>query len=430
MYMPAGDYDKTLESSESLALYEGSKFMRFIKETIAGFKYGTKSNPKVKGNTISYIDTMGRLITQEQTFIDGEDNTKIERIVRRISTSAKTEAINSIEVIEKKKGTNNELKEQVRNFYTTEEEYKEKAHEPKIKEITYYAEGEKCLMRKTIERALDEAEMKKRFEIGAIRLNPLVPDSVKKEIVKSKLIYTIDTQKTENAIEDKLKPFGTHLQINETEKMYILSNEINPEFDEIKDYVGPTEVEKDIILYSAKEPKARIEEIDNITFSSGKIHKISTAIANYPDSEGNYGGEGRGTYAVYDDKVLHATGNKSLVISRDEQGKLHSTVSSLKDENVIAKAELRGALVTLNINMKKKDEAENFISEVADAFKTKWGMTKGTIIEYTLIGDDEPYKIKYKDIKPQEETATVAKATVAPAAKAKTSETKKTNKKK
>lgn len=428
--MPAGDYDKTLESSESLALYEGSKFMRFIKETIAGFKYGTKSNPKVKGNTISYIDTMGRLITQEQTFIDGEDNTKIERIVRRISTSAKTEAINSIEVIEKKKGTNNELKEQVRNFYTTEEEYKEKAHEPKIKEITYYSDGENCLMRKTIERALDEAEMKKRFEIGAIRLNPLVPDSVKKEIVKSKLIYTIDRQKTENAIEDKLKPFGTHLQINETEKMYILSNEINPEFDEIKDYVGPTELEKDVILYSAKEPKARIEEIDNITFSSGKIHKISTAIANYPDSEGNYGGEGRGTYAVYDDKVLHATGNKSLVISRDEQGKLHSTVSSLKDENVIAKAELRGTLVTLNINMKKKDEAENFISEVADAFKTKWGMTKGTIIEYTIIGDDEAYKIKYKDIKPQEETATVAKVAAVPEAKTKTSEAKKTNKKK
>ena len=105
--MPTGDYDKTLESSESLALYEGSRFMRFIKETIAGFKYGTKTNPKVKGNTISYIDTMGRLITQEQTFVDGENDTKIERIVRRISTSAKTEAINSIEVIEKKKGTNN-----------------------------------------------------------------------------------------------------------------------------------------------------------------------------------------------------------------------------------------------------------------------------------------------------------------------------------
>ena len=279
-YMPTGDYDKTLESSESLALYEGSRFVRFIKETIAGFKYGTKTNPKVKGNTISYIDTMGRLITQEQTFVDGEDDTKIERIVRRISTSAKTEAINSIEVIEKKKGTNNELKEQVRNFYTTEEDYKDKAHEPKIKEITYYTEGEKCLMRKTIERALDESEMKKRFEIGAIKLNPLVPDTVKKEIVRSKVIYTVDRQKTEDTIEDKLKPFGTHLQINETEKTYILTDEINPEFDEIKDYVGPTELEKDIILFSSKEPKARIEEINNITFSSGKIHQISTSIAN------------------------------------------------------------------------------------------------------------------------------------------------------
>lgn len=400
--MPTGDYDKTLESSESLALYEGSRIMRFIKETIAGFKYGTKSNPKVKGNTISYIDTMGRLITQEQTFFDGADNTKVERIVRRISTSAKTEAINSIEVIEKKKGTNNELKEQVRNFYTTEEDYKEKAHEPKIKEITYYTDGEKCLMRKTIERSLDESEMKKRFEIGSIKLNPLVPDTVKKEIVRSKLIYTVDRQKTENTIEDKLKPFGTHLQINETEKTYILTDEINPEFDEIKDYVGPTELEKDVILFSSKEPKARIEEINNITFSSGKIHQIKTSIANYPDSQGNYGGEGRGTYAVYDDKVLHATGNKSLVISRDEKGKLHSTVSTIKDENVIAKAELRGTLVTLNINMKKKDEAESFVSEVADTFKAKWGMTKSTIIEYTIIGDDESYKIKYKDIKPIE----------------------------
>lgn len=430
--MPTGDYDKTLESSESLALYEGSRFMRFIKETIAGFKYGTKTNPKVKGNTISYIDTMGRLITQEQTFVDAADDIKIERIVRRISTSAKTEAINSIEVIEKKKGTNNELKEQVRNFYTTEEDYKEKAHEPKIKEITYYTEGEKCLMRKTIERALDESEMRKRFEIGAIKLNPLVPDTVKKEIVRSKVIYTVDRQKTEDAIEDKLKPFGTHLQINETEKTYILTDEINPEFDEIKDYVGPTELEKDIILFSSKEPKARIEEINNITFSSGKIHQISTSIANYPDSDGNYGGEGRGTYAVYDDKVLHATGNKSLVISRDEQGKLHSTVSSLKDENVIAKAELRGSLVTLNINMKKKDEADNFVSEVADTFKTKWGMTKGTIIEYTIIGNDESYKIKYKDIKPVEATSTVAAtAKTAPAAaKAKKTGGSKSNKKK
>ena len=48
--MPAGDYDKTLESSEALAIYEGSRFMRFLKDTLAGFKYGTKSNPKVKGN--------------------------------------------------------------------------------------------------------------------------------------------------------------------------------------------------------------------------------------------------------------------------------------------------------------------------------------------------------------------------------------------
>ena len=55
-------------------------------------------------------------------------------------------------------------------------------------------------MRKTIERALDESEMKKRFEIGAIKLNPLVPETVKKEIVRSKVIYTVDRQKTEDSI--------------------------------------------------------------------------------------------------------------------------------------------------------------------------------------------------------------------------------------
>ena len=197
--MPAGDYDKTLESSEALAIYEGSRFMRFLKDTLAGFKYGTKSNPKIKGNLISYIDPMGRLITQEQSFVEEKDNMKVERIVRKISTTAKTEAFTSIEVIEKKKDANNELKEQVRNFYPTEEAYAENVHEPKIKEITYF-EANNCLLRKTIERSLNEDEMRKRFEIGAIKLNPLVPDSVKKEIVKSKVIYTVDRQKTEKEI--------------------------------------------------------------------------------------------------------------------------------------------------------------------------------------------------------------------------------------
>lgn len=397
--MPAGEYDKTIESSEALTIYEGSRFMRFLKDTLAGFKYGTKNNPKVKGNMISYIDPMGRLITQEQTFEDAENDVKIERIIRKISTTAKTEAFTSIEVIEKKKDSNNELKEQIRNYYPTEEAYIENANEPKIKEITYFESENNCLLRKTIERALDEAEMRKRFEIGAIKLNPLVPDTVKKEIVKSKLIYTVDRQKTENEMEESLKKFGTHLQINETEKTYITTADLNPELDEIKDYVGPKELEKDIILFASNEPKARIEEVDNITFSSGKIHNISTAIANYPDTEGNYGGEGRGTYAVYDDKVLHATGNKSLNLTRDENGKLHSKVSATKDENILAKAELRGTLITLNINMKKKDEAESLISEISETFSTRWGITKSSTIEYTLAGSNEKYKVKCKDIK-------------------------------
>lgn len=401
--MPMGEYDKTLESSESLSLYEGSKFMRFIKDTIAGFKYGTKNNPKVKGNTISYIDTMGRLITQEQTLTDGENNTKIERIVRKISTSAKTEAFKSIEVIEKKKNDKNEVCEQIRNYYPTEENYNEAENEPKIKEITYYKDNQTCL-RKTIERAINEEEMKKRFEIGAIKLNPLAPDTVKKEMVKTKLIYTVDKQKTEEVTEEKLKPFGTHLQINETEKTYILSNDLNPEFDEIKDYVGPKEFEKDVILYKSDEPKARIEETDNITFSIGKIHNISTSIANYPDSEGNYGGTGRGTYAVYDDKILHATGNKAIVLTRNEQGEL-CTATPDENEIPLVNAELRGTLVTLNINMKNVQEAEDLVKEITDKFKDKWGINKCTVIEYTLANSEEKHKVKYKDIKTVQDTS-------------------------
>ncbi len=396
-YMPMGEYDKNLESSEAIAIYEGSRFMRFIKDTIAGFKYGTKNSPKVKGNTVSYIDVMGRLITQEQQFEDIDQNTKLERITRKISTSAKTEAINSIEVIEKKKNNNNELIEQIRNFYINEEDYKERRHEPKIKEITYF-EKNKLYLRKTIERSLDESEMKKRFEIGAIKVNPLAPDTVKKEIVKSKLIYTVDKQKIEDKLEDKLKPFGTHLQINETEKMYILSPEINPEYDEVKGYVGPKELEKDIVLFKAGEPKARIEEMDKITFSAGKIHNISTSIANYPDNSGNYGGEGRGTYALYDDKVLHATGNKSIKIKKDGKGKIKTFMAEPKeDEKILAQAELRGSFINMNINLDSKSDAQKLIAEITNTFKDRWGISKETVIEYKLLNSNEKYKIRYKE---------------------------------
>ncbi|MBQ9280060.1 MAG: hypothetical protein IJ215_03315 [Clostridia bacterium] len=396
-FMPVGDYDKNLESSEALSIYEGSRFVRFIKDTLAGFKYGTKNNPKVKGNTVSYIDQMGRLITQEKTVVDGENRTKIEKIVRKISTSAKTEAFNSIEVIEKKRNDKNELYEQVRNFYPSIEDYEERAYEPKIREITYYKNNETYL-RKTIERLISEDEMRKRFEIGAIKLNPLAPDSVKKEIIKSKIIYTVDKQKRENQMDEKLKPFGTHLQINETEKTYITLPDLNPEIDELKEYVGPKEFEKDVILYASNEPKARIEEMDNITFSVGKIHHISTSIANYPDSEGNYGGEGRGTYAVYDDKILHATGNKSLSLVRNKDGKIEVSTNSKKD--IIASAELRGTKIAMDINIKDKNKAREFVTEVADTYKEKWGITKGTTIEYTLCGNEEnQYKVKYQDLK-------------------------------
>lgn len=58
------------------------------------------------------------------------------------------------------------------------------------------------------------------------------------------MIYTVDKLKTEDTISDELKPFGTHLQINETERTYIVSPDFNPETEEIKEYVGPTESEK------------------------------------------------------------------------------------------------------------------------------------------------------------------------------------------
>lgn len=395
-FMPIGDYDKNLESSEALSIYEGSRFMRFLKDTLAGFKYGTKNNPKVKGNTVSYIDQMGRLITQEKTTTDGENNTKVEKIVRKISTSAKTEAFNSIEVIEKKKNDKNEVFEQIRNFYPSIEDYEQRTEEPKIREISYYKNNETYL-RKTVERLLSEDEMRKRFEIGAIKLNPLAPDSVKKEIIKSKVIYTVDRQKREDKMDEKLKKFGTHLQINETEKTYITLPDLNPEFDEIKDYVGPKEFEKDVILYSSSEPKARIEEMDNITFSVGKIHNISTSISNYPDNEGNYGGVGRGTYAVYDDKILHATGNKSISLARNQKGKVIVADANVKD--IIATAELRGSKIGMNIEIKDRNKAREFVSEVAEAYKDKWGITKGTTIEYTLCGKEEDtFKVKYQDI--------------------------------
>lgn len=407
--MPVGDYDKTLESSESLSLYEGSRFMRFIKDTIAGFRYGTKNNPKIRGNVVSYIDSMGRLITQEQTFKTGDNNTNIEKIVRKISTSAKTEAFNSIEVIEKKKNSEGNVIEQTRNFYPSIEDYESREQEPKIKEITYY-ENNETILRKTIERLLDEGEMKKRFEIGAIKLNPLAPESLKKEIVKSKIIYTVDKQRKEEELSEKLKPFGTHLQINETEKTYILSNELNPETDELHEYVGPKEIEKDIILYAAGEPKARIEETDNITFSIGKIHNISTAIANYPDKDGNYGGSGRGTYAMYDDKILHATGNKCLSLTQDKDGKLNASVDLAKTSDLLAKVELRGNLINLTFTNKNREEAEAIVPQITETFKTNWGINKSTTLECRVKDTEKPFTIKYKDIMQKAESIENKKA--------------------
>ena len=394
--MPLGEYDKAIEYSESLTIYEGSRLLRYIKEKIAGFRYGTKSNPRTKGNVVSYIDSMGRLITQERG--EKEDDASTEYAIRKISTSAKTEAIISIEVVEKKKNEKGETVEQVRMFYPNEEEYKTAVDYPRIKEITYFKDN-KSYLRKTIERSLNEEEMKKRFDAGTIKLNCFAPDTVKNEIINSKMIYTVDKLKTDEEIAENLKPFGTHIQVNETERTYIISPDFNPETEEIKDYVGPTECEKDVVLYKANEPKARIEETEKITFSLGKIHSISSSIINYPDKEGNYGGDGRGTCALYDDKVLHATGNKSIVIYKNAEDVLSYAIEGEASENAkdlkkIANAEIRGSLINLSI-----DDSENtyeIAKNIIDTFKSNWNINIKTIVEYKNTQSDEFKKKKKK----------------------------------
>lgn len=398
--MPLGEYDKAIEYSESLTIYEGSKFLRYIKEKLAGFKYGTKNNPKTKGNVISYIDSMGRLITQEQGTKD--EDTTTEYAIRKISTSAKTEAIISIEVVEKKKNEKGETVEQIRMFYPNEEEYKECAELPRIKEITYFKDN-KSYLRKTIERSLNEEEMKKRFDSGTIKLNCFAPETVKTEILNSKMIYTVDKLKTDLEIDEKLKPFGTHVQINETERTYIVSPDFNPELEEIKAYIGPTECEKDVVLYKSNEPKARIEETEKITFSLGKIHNISSSITNYPDKDGNYGGEGRGTCALYDDKVLHATGNKSLKVYKNDEDD-YKYILEMSDEkiaggyNEIATAEIRGSLINLNIKKQDEIDVDAIAKNIIEKFKTNWNINIKTVAEYKMEEDTEFKKLNLKEI--------------------------------
>ena len=398
MVMPLGEYDKAIEYSESLTIYEGSRLIRYLKEKLAGFKYGTKNNPRTKGNVISYIDSMGRLITQEQGIKENDEN--VEYAIRKISTSAKTEAIISIEVVEKRKNEKGETVEQVRMFYPNEEEYKECAKYPRIKEITYFKDN-KSYLRKTIERALNEEEMRKRFDSGTIKLNSFAPDTVKNEIIGSKIIYTVDKLKTDFEIDEKLKPFGTHLQISETEKTYVVLPDFNPEQEEFKTYVGPTECEKDVVLYKENEPKARIEESEKITFSLGKIHNISSAITNYPDKEGNYGGEGRGTCALYDDKVLHATGNKSIKIYKGEEEYkyLLDTTSDIgEDYKEIALAEIRGSLINLNFINCENSNIEELAKDVVGQFKNNWNINIKTIVEYKNENEEEVKKLDLKCI--------------------------------
>ena len=89
-------------------------------------------------------------------------------------------------------------------FSINEEEYNECVELPRIKEITYFKDN-KSYLRKTIERSLNEEEMKKRFDSGTIKLNCFAPETVKTEILNSKMIYTVDKLKTDSEIDEKLK---------------------------------------------------------------------------------------------------------------------------------------------------------------------------------------------------------------------------------
>ena len=344
---------------------------------------------------------MGRLITQEQGIKEDDEN--IEYAIRKISTSAKTEAIISIEVVEKRKNEKGETVEQIRMFYPNEAEYKEASEYPRIKEITYFKDN-KSYLRKTIERSLNADEMKKRFDSGTIKLNCFAPDTVKNEIIGSKIIYTVDKLKTDFEIDEKLKPFGTHIQISETEKTYVVSPDFNPEIEEFNTYVGPTECEKDVVLYKENEPKARIEESEKITFSLGKIHSISSAITNYPDTEGNYGGEGRGTCALYDDKVLHATGNKSIKVYKNADNTAYKYILNDSEEEVedglseIALAEIRGSLINLNLKNTEENDGEKVSKEIVKEFKNNWNVNLKTIVEYKFENETETKKLNVKEL--------------------------------
>lgn len=400
--IPSGEYDRAIQPSEDIVLYEGSRFVRFFKDKFAALKYGTKSNPKMKGNCISYMDNMGRLITEEVSAKELENKEIVETIVRKISFPTKWEVIASVEVIIKQKDASGTIKEHTRMYYPCEEDYNSKEREPKLKEIIFF-EDSKSYLRKTIERFINEDEMKKRFAMGGITLNPFAPDKVKKEMMDTKTIYTIDRQKTNEKLPDYLKTFGNYTETKEKEIRYIKNAEIKPENDEFTEYLGPTEIERDVILFKNNEPKARIEQDDEITFKSARTHKIKSKIVNYPDSEGKYGGNGRGTYASYDNKVLYATGSQAIKIKRNKDGKLGYLTTNTA-EKTDATVEIKGAEININVEGKEKNPGE-FANNILKTFKTDWNVKGTTKAKYFTGNSEESVSIDCSALEVKKDTS-------------------------
>ena len=388
--IPSGEYDRAMRPAESITVYEGSRFVRFFKDKFAAMKYGTKSNPRIKGNCISYMDQMGCLVTEEVTAKELETKDIIETIVKKISVPTRWEVIASVEVTVKKKNAKGELLEHTRMYYPSEEDYNNKEKDPKMKEIIFF-DGNKSYLRKTVERFLTEEEMKKRIEMGGISLNPFTPDKVKKEMFATKTIYTVDKQKIDNKLPENLKAYGSHIETKEKEIRYINDESIKPEFSDLKEYFGPTEIERDVILFKNEEPKARIEQNDEIIFKSARTHKIKSKIVNYPDKSGNYGGEGRGTYASYD-KILYATGSQAISIKKSKDGKIGYEVGCASSTEPEALVEIKGTEINVDVKSNKV-KPDEFASNILKTFKSDWNVKSNSKVTYTSKNSKKPCKI-------------------------------------
>lgn len=381
-FVPTGEYDRAMRPSESVIVYEGSRFVRFFKDKYAAIKYGTKSNPRIKGNCISYMDHMGCLITEEVTAKELDTTDVLETIVKKISVPTRWEVIASVEVTIKRKNASGELIEHTRMYYPSEEDYNNKEKEPKMTEIIFF-EGNKSYLRKTIERYLSEEEINKRFNMGGITLSPFSPDKIKKEMLETKTIYTIDKQRRDYELPEELKSFGNYIETKEKEIRYIKDEKIKPEFTEFSEYYGPTEIERDVILLKNDEPKARIEQNDEITFKSNRTHKIKSKILNYPDRTGSYGGEGRGTYATFDNKVLYATGSQAINVKKTKDGKVGYSIGHIAMEDADALVEIKGQDINIDINNTIK-KPEEFATSILKTFKSDWNIKPTSKAMYTI----------------------------------------------